>query len=168
MIDNLTVRSMCEEDIPQVATIHSQGFPRHLLPKDWILCNFRAYPRMLYFVAEQHAEIRGYIQWAQRGGFRKQVILELEHLAVSPEHRKRGIGGQLIRESLQQVRLHLAERDAEIKHVLVSTRADNEAQKLYRGTLGAEVEFTIPDLYSADEVYMIARHISRDKEAKSE
>jgi ribosomal protein S18 acetylase RimI-like enzyme len=42
---------------------------------------------------------------------------------------------------------------------LVSTRTDNQAQKLYRKVLGAEVEATIKNLYSADEVYMVARHV---------
>ena len=41
--------------------------------------------------------------------------------------------------------------------VVVTTRADNAAQKLYRKTLGAEVEATIASLYSGDEVLMVAR-----------
>lgn len=42
---------------------------------------------------------------------------------------------------------------------MVNTRADNFAQTLNKKTLGAEVEVTIPDLYSADEVIMIARYV---------
>jgi hypothetical protein len=41
---------------------------------------------------------------------------------------------------------------------VVTTRADNDAQALYRTTLGAEVEAVIKNLYSADEVFMAARH----------
>ena len=44
-----------------------------------------------------------------------------------------------------------------LKAVVVTTRADNAAQKLYRKTLGAEVEATIASLYSGDEVLMVAR-----------
>lgn len=35
-------------------------------------------------------------------------------------------------------------------------RADNKAQELYKKTLGAEVVSVIKNLYSADEVIMIA------------
>jgi hypothetical protein len=47
-----------------------------------------------------------------------------------------------------------------IKHFMVTTRADNYAQKLYQKTLGAQVESTITDLYSADEVLMLARNVN--------
>jgi hypothetical protein len=52
-------------------------------------------------------------------------------------------------------------RGAEIKHIYVTTRADNDARKLYQSVLKAETEFTIPNLYSADEVMMIARNFSK-------
>ncbi|MEF1228663.1 N-acetyltransferase, partial [Vibrio fortis] len=35
------------------------------------------------------------------------------------------------------------------------------AQQLYKSTLGAEVETTISNLYSADEVLMIARNVGQ-------
>ncbi len=53
----------------------------------------------------------------------------------------------------------LAEQGSTLKHVLVTTRADNFAQKLSQSTLGAEVETTISNLYSVDEVLMIARNV---------
>lgn len=37
-------------------------------------------------------------------------------------------------------------------------RADNYAQSRYRNILGAQVEATIANLYSADEVVMVARN----------
>ena len=43
--------------------------------------------------------------------------------------------------------------------IIVATRVDNHAQKIYKNTLGAETEATIRDLYSADEVFMILRNI---------
>ena len=46
-----------------------------------------------------------------------------------------------------------------VKHIVVATQADNYAQKLYRKTLSAEVDATISNLYSADEVFMISRNI---------
>ena len=89
-------------------------------------------------------------------------MLELEQLAVHPDARGKGVARQLIRESLPMVKTKLEERDAVIKHVLISTRTDNFAQKLYKETLGAEPEYIIKNLYSADEVFMIARNIKDD------
>ncbi len=39
---------------------------------------------------------------------------------------------------------------------------DNYAQQIYQKLLGAEVEMTIKSLYSADEVFMIARNVCPD------
>ena len=43
----------------------------------------------------------------------------------------KGIGTKLIKESLPQIKSHLAKRDATIKHIVVTTRSDNYAQELY-------------------------------------
>ena len=37
----------------------------------WISCNFRAAPRMHYYVAVHYSRIVGYIHWTQRSGFRR-------------------------------------------------------------------------------------------------
>ncbi|CAH6831302.1 hypothetical protein VCHA56P521_160050 [Vibrio chagasii] len=85
--------------------------------------------------------------------------MELEQLAVLPSAQGQGLGKKLILDSLRQVKQKLSEQGSTLKHVLVTTRADNFAQKLYQSTLGAEVETTISNLYSADEVLMIARNV---------
>jgi len=41
----------------------------------------------------------------------------------------------------------------------VSTRADNYAQSFYKKVLGAKVEATIKNLFSDDEIYMVARNV---------
>lgn len=66
----------------------------------------------------------------------------------------------MITASLPLVKAQLSKQGSTLKHILVTTRADNFAQQLYRETLGAEVETTISNLYSADEVLMIARNVS--------
>src|SRR5712691_1740056 len=86
-----------------------------------------------------------------------QVVLELEQIAVAPLEQGRGLGEALIRKSLPDIAVQLAERGATLDAVLISTRTDNRAQRLYRKALGAEVGATIPSLYSADEVIMVAR-----------
>ena len=153
------IRKMVEDDISSVAEIHRQAFSRQRDSDKWITCNFRAAPRMQYFVAVHDYRIVGYIHWTQKSGFRPEVVLELEQIAVLPEVQGRGIGRILIVESLPLVKDQLNICNATLKHIIVTTRADNYAQRLYRQTIGAEVECTIKGLYSADEVIMIARDI---------
>ncbi len=114
---------------------------------------------MQYFVAEAAGQIAGYIHWTQKSGFRPEVVLELEQLAVDPASQGQGIGRRLIVDSLPLVRAQLREREAHLKHVMVTTRTDNHAQELYRRTLGVEVEATLQDVYSGDEVIMIVRNL---------
>ena len=152
------IRPLLESDLSAVAEIHARTFPRQRLSREWIECNWRAFPRMQYFIAAEVQQVLGFIHWTQKSGFREEVVLELEQIGVDPAHQGRGIGERLIRESLPQVVEQLSSRGARLKHVLVTTRADNQAQRLYRRCLGAEVEATLTNLYSADEVVMIARH----------
>jgi ribosomal protein S18 acetylase RimI-like enzyme len=156
---NIIVRKMVEEDIKAVAEIHKKAFQRQQESKKWIKCNFQAYPRMQYYIASKGDSIIGYILWIQKSGFRSKVVLELEQIAVLPSEQGKGIGSKLIEETLPMVRRQLSERTASIKHIIVTTRADNTAQRLYRKTLGVEVECIIKDLYSQDEVIMIARNL---------
>jgi ribosomal protein S18 acetylase RimI-like enzyme len=147
-------------DLHGAAQIHQLAFSRQQHSYEWLRCNFNAAPRCLSYVAIVSDHVVGYIMWMQKSGFRSEVVLELEQLAVKPECQGQGIGRQLIIESLPLVKQQLLKNNSRLKHVLVTTRADNFAQKLYKQTLGAEVEATIVNLYSADEVLMIARNVS--------
>lgn len=147
-------------DLEKAADVHKAAFIRQNLSYEWIECNSKAFPRSQIFVAEtDNKEIVGYIHWCQKSGFRSEVILELEQLAVHPNWQGKGIGTKLVNESLPLVQEQLNTRNAAIKHIVVTTRADNYAQKLYKKTLNAEVEATTSNLYSADEVFMISRNI---------
>lgn len=156
---SINIRQMTVKDIDEVANIHRAAFARQHRSKEWISANFAAFPRMQYYVATMSDVIYGFIHWTQKSGFRNEVVLELEQIAVAPEYQGKGLGGALIDESLPLVRHQLAERGAFLKHIIVTTRADNQAQQLYRKTLGVEVEATITNLYSADEVVMVRRNI---------
>jgi ribosomal protein S18 acetylase RimI-like enzyme len=158
--DMMNIRPLQHNDIEKTAKVHKAAFARQKLSSEWIKSNSKAFPRIQYYVAENlENEIVGYIQWSQKSGFRQEVVLELEQLAVLPEYHGKGIGTKLIEKSLPQINSQLATRGAQIKHIIVTTRSDNYAQKLYQKTIGAEVEATIRNLYSADEVLMIARNI---------
>lgn len=155
---NLVIRRMAEADLLQVAQIHAQAFPRQQHSEEWIACNWRAYPRMQYFVAQHEEWILGFLHWTQKSGFRSEVVLELEQIAVDSARQGQGKGESLIRTSLPVVMEQLAERGARLKSILVTTRMDNGAQRLYRRVLGAEVEAVIPGLYSADEAILRAHN----------
>jgi len=57
------------------------------------------------------------------------------------------------------VHTQLQFRGASLKHILVTTRDDNQAQHLYKKALNADIEAVIGNLYSHDEVIMVAREI---------
>ncbi len=155
----MKIRLMIKDDLYGAAQVHKATFVRQNYSYEWLECTLNAFPRHIIYVAEFEHQIIGYIIWSQKSGFRTEVVLELEQLAVSPTYQGKGVGRELIRSSLPLVKQQLATRKAVLKHVLVTTRADNYAQSLYKSTLGAEVEVTISDLYSADEVLMIARNV---------
>lgn len=159
----MKVRLMEKTDLENAAEIHRLTFVRQQNSLQWIQCNFNAFPRFLNFVAEKEGKILGYIIWIQKSGFRPQAVIELEQLAVSPNFQNQGVGRQLITESLALVNNHLSLNGSTLKHILVTTRADNFAQQLYKSTLGAEIETTITNLYSDDEVLMIARNVNTKK-----
>ncbi len=92
---------MVAQDLLGVARVHKETFARQILSEEWIICNFRAYPRIRLFVAEYEGNIVGYIQWIEKSGFRKEAVLELEQIGVLPSRQKSGIGSSLILDSLK-------------------------------------------------------------------
>lgn len=157
----VSIRRMCEADLGQAAEIHGESFARQRHSREWLRCNLNAWPRVLSYVASNGERCLGYIFWTQKSGFRPEVVLELEQVAVTECFRGKGVGRRLIEESLNDVRAQLGLLGASLKHIMITTRADNHAQRLYRAVLGAEVEAVLRDLYSADEVIMIARQIRK-------
>lgn len=151
---------MHHEDIDAVAKIHTQSFPRQHSSEKWITCNFNAYPRVMLFVARDELDkVIGYIQWIHKSGFRKNAVIELEQIAVLKTNQNKGVATKLIRESLSDVKNHLKDTRSTLKAILISTRTDNKAQELYKKTLGAEPVSIVKDLYSADEVLMLANSL---------
>ncbi len=153
------IRLMTHADLEGASQVHRTAFVRQKQSFEWLECNLNAAPRFINIVAEEHGEILGYIIWMQKSGFRPEAVLELEQLAVAEHAQGKGIGKRLITQSLPIVKQQLANNGSTLKHVLVTTRADNFAQQLYKQTLDAEIETTISNLYSADEVLMIARNV---------
>jgi len=46
----------------------------------------------LYVARNTEKELVGYIQWLQKSGFRQEVVLELEQIAVHPKYQEQGFG----------------------------------------------------------------------------
>ena len=67
-------------------------------------------------------------------------------------NQNQGIATKLMIESLADVKSYLNDN----KSKLITTRADNKAQSLYKEVLNAEIVSAVKHLYSADEVLMIA------------
>lgn len=150
------------KDLNKIALIASENFSGLKNIEDakkWVGCNFSAFPRTQYFVAETDGKISGYVLWLEKGGFRKESVFELEQIAVDKKFHGQGIGTQLIKKSLLELKKYLEERGSVLKAIEVTTGTDNRAQELYKKTLGAETECVIKDLFRGDEVIMIARFI---------
>ncbi|WGS55259.1 GNAT family N-acetyltransferase (plasmid) [Paraburkholderia sp. D15] len=151
----IAVRPAIAADLKKIAAVHQESFVRQSHSLEWITATANGYPRTRYFVAECGNDIVGYVVWAEKSGFRTEVVLELEQIAVLPEFRGQSIGRALVR-SLLDVNEALRARHARVKAVLVTTRSDNKAWLLYQSALGAKVQAKITDLYSADELIMVA------------
>lgn len=153
----ILVRKMKKADVRAAARVHAASFPRQQRSRTWLRANLAATPRTSLWVATQGGSIIGYIIWTQKSGFRQHVILELEQIAVAPAHRGAGIGSALIRKSLPSIEREFRKCGQRLQKILVSTRADNAAQWLYIRELNAIPVARISDLYSADEVILLAR-----------
>lgn len=156
----MEIKKATEENLKEIAGIGSENFSGLEDindSKQWIKCSFSAYPRVQYFVAKSGDKVSGYIEWIEKGGFRKESVWELEQIAVGKAYQGQGIGTQLIEKSLIEIKEYLKKRGSKLKAIEVTTGRDNRAQDLYKKTLGAEAECVVRNLFRGDEVIMIAR-----------
>lgn len=123
------------------------------------------YPTVRY-----QTKVVGYVRWVEHGGIRPNAVIELEQIAVHHEYQERGIAPNLIDLSLEELANELKNGNRKIKLVYVSTGDNNSAQKLYKKTLGAEVDTKIHSFYedsklNVNELIMLAR-IDKINEAR--
>lgn len=156
----LKIAKMKESDVLQAARIASQCFSGMRDIKKarlWINCNLQAFPRARYFAAKDGQKIIGYILWLEKGGFRKEAVLELEQIAVQSASQGQGVATQMIKDSLASIKKDLARQGRRLKLVEATTGAGNKAQELYKKTLGAKPVAVVKNLFRGDEVIMISR-----------
>lgn len=171
-LDTVDVRAFNFADLAEVVKIHRQAFSHDNRNEDeareWILCNYMAYPRMQYFVADlpvPYQNIRGpigYVLYMAKGGFaggnpEHRSVVELEQIGVRKDFQGMGVGTKLARESFKEIIRYFRSRGLSIKALEVTTGTSNEAQQLYRKVFGAEVAAIVPQLYREDEAVMLAR-----------
>jgi ribosomal protein S18 acetylase RimI-like enzyme len=154
------VRPAREEDLEEIASIGSEAFSglRPLAEgRRWVEACWRGGPRMQYWVAVVSGTVVAYILWLEKGGFRRDAVVELEQIAVRSAHRGQGVGEALIRASLDGVRRSLRARGAQLKLVEVTTGSEQGAVGFYARVLGTEVAARIPDVFRGEEYILIAR-----------
>src|SRR3989338_38395 len=98
-MNTLKIRRLKNKDMPFVSKVVSENFSQLKdikKAKRWVKCNFLAFPRAQYFIAELKGETVGYIMWWEKGGFRKEAVFELEQVAVEEAFRGKGIASTLI------------------------------------------------------------------------
>jgi ribosomal protein S18 acetylase RimI-like enzyme len=159
-VEPVRVRPAREADLPEIAAIGSESFSG-LRPLEegtrWVRACWAAQPRMQYWVAERLDRPIAYILWVEKGGFRREAVVELEQIAVGSTLRGRGVGGTLVKESLDQLRQGIEREGRRIKIIEVTTGSEQGAIDFYRRTLGAEVVAKIPDFFRGDEYLLVAR-----------
>lgn len=153
------IRRASPDDVDAIAAIHRQAFTRQSDSEVWVRATVAAWPRMLVYVLVHEGEVAGYIFWAQKSGIRPAAVVELDQVAVLLHLRGQGLGELLIKESLAELRTNLKSNGQSLKSILVSTRADNKAQRLYKKILGASVVAEIDNMYSSTEVIMLAEAV---------
>lgn len=157
---NIKIRRMDEADIPSAGHIHRIAFPRQTLSNEWIECAYRSFPMSQCFVAELDGRIVSFVIWTEKSGFRQEAFVELVQGAVDPSVRGNGICTKLVLESLHMVADKIAERGATLKNIIVNTRADNEyALRICKNVLGAQQVAVVSGIFTADEVYLVARDV---------
>ena len=159
-LTSIMIREASESDLRGIARVGEAAFSG-MRPSGkaalWVRTCWRASPRMRYWVALLGRKVVGYILWMEKGGFRKDVVLELEQIAVERSRRGRGIGELLIRTSLEGEQSRIERRGSRLKLVEVTTGSEQGALGFYRRSIGAKPVAKIPDLFRGDEYVLIAR-----------
>ena len=156
----IEVRLATELDLGGIAAIATESFSgMRPLPEAerWVRACWAAQPRMRYWVAARPGDILAYILWMEKGGFRREAVVELEQIAVRSTRRGRGVGGELIRRSLEALQRSIEAEGRRIRVIEVTTGSEQGAIEFYRRTLGAEVVAKVPGLFRGDEYILIAR-----------
>jgi ribosomal protein S18 acetylase RimI-like enzyme len=117
-----------EEDIPLVAAIVQKEVYNELSQdemEDW-LKNSANPPYLQSFVAERiDREVVGFISWSLSDMRDKQIIMEIDMIAVKAEYQRKGIGSKLLQKTFEKVRNLWKKGDLEVVTIRTETDGDN-------------------------------------------
>ena len=157
------VRKAHQNDLTDIAEIHHKSFIRQADSKQWIASTLAAYPRFFCHVIVSDKTV-GYIFWAQKSGFREEVILELDQIAIHPDFQGLGLSKKLIIESLKDVENELLQRNQKIKD-----RKKENHEKFFLGSVlisflkSKDVEMNYLDItLKMIELYQTKNYFSRE------
>ncbi len=115
----IEVRSMSENDVPDVAEIEEKYFSEPWSEKS--IKDFLKHEYAHFYVAESEGSIAGYI-----GAYEAGDSMDITNVAVSDEFRRCGIGGMLVKQIIKDA------KGAKCTMVSLEVRESNEkAIKLY-------------------------------------
>ena len=155
----MSIRKAQSQDIDDIASIYRDCFPRELNHKLWIESSFKSYPRGVYYVIESEGVIVAYILWCVKNGFRKNTIVELEQIGVSPQNSGKGFGRQLIAQSFELFKEHVSSLGHTVGAVMVTTSEGNFAENLYTSTLDVTRAAVLKGYGSGNEVILYKRFV---------
>lgn len=150
----MNIRVAKIEDIESISQVYLHCFPNEQNHQLWITSSFNAFPRAVYYVVEIQGMIVGYILWCVKNGFRDATIVELEQVAVDPEHSGMGLGRQLIASSFEQFKQHVKDTGHQVGAVIVTTTEGNYAENLYKSTLNVSRAAILTGYAGANEVIL--------------
>ncbi|MBU1119330.1 GNAT family N-acetyltransferase [Patescibacteria group bacterium] len=163
----IVVRPAEEMDLSDIITIGVNAFPNDFKDRDeaaeWIMANYKAYPRIQYFVAEEEGKILGYASWMYIGGFRSGVI-ELDQIGVHSDARGKGLGKLLLIDSFEDIkRFSKEDLEVKIRLVKISTATTNKAKAFYEKNIGAKEEVVIKDYFYGEDEALLFRRFDKDE-----
>lgn len=153
---NIFVQKAQQDHVEIIVQIHHLAFIRQKDSYQWVVSTLNAYPRYVCYVIYVEDQIAGYIFWSQKSGFRTEVILELDQIAIHPNFQAKGLSKILITDSLKMLEIELHKNEQMIKKILVSTSEDNFAKKIYENVLATKEVAVISELFRLAEVYLIS------------
>ena len=151
---NIFVQKAQQDHVERIVQIHGLAFIRQKDSYQWVISTLSAYPRFMCYVIHVEDQIAGYIFWAQKSGFRPEVILELDQIAIHPDFQGKGLSKILIIDALKMLQIELYKNEQVIKNILINTSQGNFAKKLYEDVLAAKEVAVIAGLFRLPEVYL--------------
>ncbi len=158
MIPNYRIRPFKPEDLEAVERINRVFLPENY-PSYFFMENYRRFPRSFFVAEDEKGNIVGYVMCRVESHYTKRDTLVLGHvlsIAVSKEHRRRGIGEALMLKAEEGLLSYNSDA------IYLEVRVSNEpAIRLYE-KLGYKKLGIIPFYYADGEDAFLMYKIVRE------